>query len=131
MFQKWSSAMATEIGDRGDEHAVDALLVQGEREMMMIDDIMRAAGSDDRRDHVLGEELLQIGRSLRLPLVTLAPDLLQADRHLGWPQTEDRGRMQDGILSAHTRNFLSRRSRQCRKSVMRRCRSRAVSRDSC
>ncbi len=56
-----------EIGDDGDEDAVDPFVMQRAREVMVVDQKTLLAGSDDDRHHVMAEEIGQLFRILLLP----------------------------------------------------------------
>ena len=92
---------AAEVGDDGDEHALDALLVERARQMVMVDQVVGAPEAGNDRHHVRLEEFGQILRRLRPPGVPLLIDLVHAERDLGWPKAQDRRRVENRFAKTH------------------------------
>ena len=92
---------AAEVGDHGHEHALHAGLIKGAREMVVIDEVMSPAQTDDGRHHVRFEEPGQILRALLPPGVALLMDLDHAERDLGRPKAEDGRGVEDGFAKGH------------------------------
>ena len=86
-----------EIGDDRDEHALDADFVKGASEVMVVDQVFLLARTDDHRDHVGAEKLLEILRVALLPRRLLHDDLAHAERHLRRAQFYKRRGVQDGF----------------------------------
>jgi hypothetical protein len=64
-----------EIGDDGDEDALDSLIVQRPREMMMVDEKSLLPRSEDDGDHMPAEEIDQLFAALRPPGLPLERNL--------------------------------------------------------
>src|SRR5260370_27162521 len=79
-----------QVRDDGDEDAVDAFFIQRASQMVMIDQIVFALEAGDDRHHVCAKEFAQVLRGFLFPCVALLIDFVHAERHLGWPETQNR-----------------------------------------
>ena len=86
-----------QIRHHGHGDLLDPLLVQRQRQVMVVGDVAPAAGAEHHRDHVRGQRGVLVG--FRAPRLPLALDLAQPHRHLRRPQFQDRHRMDDGIAA--------------------------------
>ena len=80
-------------------HVFDALVVQRQREMVMVDHIQASLGSTNDRDHVAAEKFGLLLVVLLLPALLLGADFAHADRNLGRTQVGDRDGMQDRLTN--------------------------------
>src|SRR6185437_15569377 len=78
-----------EITDYGHQDIFDALLVQGSRQMVMVDDVVALVRSHHDRNHVLADHLALLVRFLLAKPHALLLDLAHADGHLRRAQIED------------------------------------------
>ena len=86
-----------QVGNDGDQHVLHPLLVERERQMVMIDDVVALLRTPHDRDHVAAEILADLLRFLVAKALALVIDLAHADRHLGRPQAFDRYRFNDRV----------------------------------
>ena len=90
-----------EVRNHGHEHALDARLVKGAREMVVVDEVVSPTETDNGRHHVRFQEPGQILCGLLPPGIALLMDLNHAERDLGRPQAKDRGGVEDGFAKGH------------------------------
>lgn len=75
----------------------DALQMQGEREMMMVDNVVPPLGAQNDRDQVVAEKVSNLLRTAPAQMLPLFLYLLHTDSDLGRPQAGDGNRSENGI----------------------------------
>src|SRR5205807_8396655 len=75
-----------QIGDDCHQDMLDAFVQEGERQVMVIDDVVTIFGAEDHRDHVIAEKSADLSRAALSNHFALVFDFAHADRNLRWPQ---------------------------------------------
>jgi hypothetical protein len=86
-----------QVGNDGDEDVLDALAMQRERQMMMVDDIVALLRPQDHRDHVIAEEATDLLGAALAQALAFVLDLPHADRDLSRAQIPNGNRREDRI----------------------------------
>ncbi len=105
-----------QIRDDFDQHVFHALIVQRQRQVMMIDDVVALFRPEDDGDHMLPEEFGLLVRGVLAPLLALFLHLPHADGDLRRPQTLDRNGFEDGLADDNHARLLPDRACAWRKA---------------